>query len=453
MDNQQFIWIAAIGTAVASGWRYILALWNSISSLVVLKVEVKDMLAYEILGYLWDSTHPQPLNPRKFDCWYMFVKTVRRNQMVAFETIGSSGIIFWKGWRPIWVTTASGGSDKDKNDRPEPDENITIRYLRGTLNIDRVIEDLCLEHNKSNAESDDINRKRCRFQVVRRIGSRGRAANGDSIPGAVISESGNQETGNIRTNRRRRPIGYQWDSLGESPDEFDNSPFDFLAYPDEVMDVVRRLEHWMQQREWYADRRIPWRRGVLLSGPPGSGKSSMIRAVGEYIGLPINVFDMASMTNEDFLRAWADSLKNSPCIIAIEDIDAIFAGRENKTSNSGNTMALSFDCLLNCISGVVRSDGVLLFVTTNHSESLDPAIRRSGRIDEEVILDGIDYECRRKVAEVVLREHDNHVIEGVVREGELDQPADFHNRCSRLAEHLMWNSEPTNGELINGRRM
>lgn len=130
-------------------------------------------------------------------------------------------------------------------------------------------------------------------------------------------------------------------------------------------------------------------------------------------------------------------LEQVPCLALIEDIDAVFHGRENVAVASGP--ALTFDCLLNCLDGVQRSDGLLTVITTNHLEQIDPAIAqpgligsRPGRIDRLIRLAGMDEAGRRKIARRVLRDH-LAVVDEVCLEGADDTPAQFQERCARLA--------------------
>lgn len=88
----------------------------------------------------------------------------------------------------------------------------------------------------------------------------------------------------------------------------------------------------------------------------------------------------------------------------LEDIDGVFQGRKN-TAKSGGMMSsggLTFDALLNCIDGVERADGVLLIVTTNHPDTVDPALMRAGRVDRVVTFGALDYARRVELARRIL---------------------------------------------------
>ncbi|CAE7070457.1 unnamed protein product [Rhizoctonia solani] len=152
----------------------------------------------------------------------------------------------------------------------------------------------------------------------------------------------------------------------------------------------------LENERWYADRGIPYRRGYLLYGTPGSGKSSSIHALASELRLNIYVVPLSLKTIDDSVLA--DLISSTPdrCILLYEDIDAAFVDRsaapalaaEQQTTNtkneSNNTSGVTLSGLLNTIDGVQAQEGRLLFATTNHPERLDPALSRPGRMDVKI---------------------------------------------------------------------
>ncbi len=152
-------------------------------------------------------------------------------------------------------------------------------------------------------------------------------------------------------------------------------------------------------RRWYSNRGIPYRRGYLFHGPPGTGKTSLCYSVAGLFGLKIYVVSLnsASLT-EDGLAGLFQALPRR-CIVLLEDIDTagMVAKRdEDKTPTEdlaskadadktpqGTTAnkGISLSALLNIIDGVASAEGRLLVMTTNHIERLDKALRRPGRVD------------------------------------------------------------------------
>lgn len=139
-----------------------------------------------------------------------------------------------------------------------------------------------------------------------------------------------------------------------------------------------------QTRRWYSDRGIPYRRGYLLYGTPGSGKSSMCHVLASELERPIYVLNLATpgLDDQTFLERMSEVPAGS--IVLMEDIDAAFVDRAQSQSTGKDhdkQKTLSFSAVLNAIDGIGASEGRLLCMTTNHYKQLDPALIRPGRID------------------------------------------------------------------------
>ena len=197
-----------------------------------------------------------------------------------------------------------------------------------------------------------------------------------------------------------------------------------LWLPTELMTILDDARQWHQNREWYLDHRLPWRRGYLLHGLPGTGKTSIARAVGIDLDMPIYAIDLQSMTNSDLSSAFDQARQNTPCMLLFEDLDSVYKARTSNNPNTQLGTPPSFDLLLNQIQGVGSNDGVMVMVTTNHVDTIDqalggPAVQsqdgtivvgdvrpRPGRIDRMVKTpDVIDMVGRVQLAERMLENH------------------------------------------------
>ncbi|POW05952.1 hypothetical protein PSTT_09326, partial [Puccinia striiformis] len=143
--------------------------------------------------------------------------------------------------------------------------------------------------------------------------------------------------------------------------------------------LVADIKEFMGRAKWYGDRGIPYRRGYLLHGPPGSGKSSFIFALAGELQYHICVLNLSERgLSDDKLN---HLLTNVPerSVILLEDVDAAFLGRDGREQMKIN---ITFSGLLNAIDGVTSTTSQrLIFMTTNHLEKLDRALIRPGRID------------------------------------------------------------------------
>ena len=140
---------------------------------------------------------------------------------------------------------------------------------------------------------------------------------------------------------------------------------------------------------------IPWRRGYLLYGPPGNGKSSLITALAGVLHKSVCVLNLASgiLTDESLTNLLTDAPEGS--LILLEDIDAIFVGRKKDAETK-----LSFNGLLNALDGVTAQQGRMVFMTTNHLEKLDPALVRPGRCDVHLF---VGHATRLQIARMLER--------------------------------------------------
>ncbi|PWN34699.1 uncharacterized protein FA14DRAFT_107768, partial [Meira miltonrushii] len=147
---------------------------------------------------------------------------------------------------------------------------------------------------------------------------------------------------------------------------------------DRIENDVRRF---MQRGWWYAERGIPYRRGYLLHGSPGSGKSSFIFALAGSLDLSICLLNLSERGLTDDKLNFL--LSNAPerSILLLEDVDSAFLGRQRAAESDGYQANVTFSGLLNSLDGVASSESRIIFMTTNHVERLDPALIRPGRVD------------------------------------------------------------------------
>ena len=158
------------------------------------------------------------------------------------------------------------------------------------------------------------------------------------------------------------------------------------------------IHEFFSRREWYAQMGIPWRRGYLFHGPPGTGKTSVAYALAAELRLKLCALSLANPKLND--NTLADLLQRTPprSLILIEDIDAFFSAREKQDER----MHISFSGLLNALDGVGAQEGRIIVLTTNHRARLDPALIRPGRIDMEVEL---GLASAKQLTQLMLRFH------------------------------------------------
>ena len=160
-------------------------------------------------------------------------------------------------------------------------------------------------------------------------------------------------------------------------------PLESLVLAEGVLeDVLDDLRDFYGSAAWYAERGIPYRRGYLLHGPPGTGKTTMVLALAGELKLSVAALSLSSkLMSDEALRALVDALPVATLLL-IEDVDCVFKEERLTDTHTGVTLS----GLLNALDGVSSRDGRVLFLTTNHPERLDPALIRPGRVDRKVEL-------------------------------------------------------------------
>lgn len=146
--------------------------------------------------------------------------------------------------------------------------------------------------------------------------------------------------------------------------------------------IIQDVKKFFKREHWYQDRGVPYRRGYLLYGPPGSGKTSFVYALAGLLKMNICVVSLNSryLSDENLMRLLHSTPPKS--IILLEDVDTLYDHRARI-----NQSRVTFSGFLNCIDGILAQEGHILFMTTNHRENLDPALIRPGRADLHVKLD------------------------------------------------------------------
>ena len=317
---------------------------------------------------------------------------------------------------------------------------LKITYLAGTFPMAELLETV---NKKEWAKTlENSNTKANNFYIVEVSGSdetitlpsRGKNSQSASLEAAVPqAPDGGANRGIFGSAYTLAQYGKyfgQHYSLTQAPYNEETNKSYFWSAESKKLDC--EISFWMENRKWYRDRNLSWRRGALLYGKPGSGKTKVVLKCAEKHGIPVRKLNISNMSNSEFTKAF-DVENSDGQIILLEDLDATFNMRTNVLAESTHTkQLLSFDTLINTIGGIKAANGSFVVVTTNHIENLDPALTRAGRIDAKIEIGPLCEDGRKFVAQNILRDWPN-LIDKAVKECENMVAAEFENYCVELA--------------------
>lgn len=186
--------------------------------------------------------------------------------------------------------------------------------------------------------------------------------------------------------------------------------FDDVAGADEAKEELKEVVEFLKEPQKFAalGARIP--KGVLLVGPPGTGKTLMAKAVSGEAGVPF-----FSISGSEFVEMFVgvgasrvrdlfeQAKRNSPCIIFIDEIDAVGRYRGTGLGGSHDEREQTLNQILVEMDGFGTDTNVILIAATNRPDILDPALLRPGRFDRRVTMDRPDVNGRRAILDVHVR--------------------------------------------------
>lgn len=200
-------------------------------------------------------------------------------------------------------------------------------------------------------------------------------------------------------------------SFGKSKAKLNESDvkvtFDDVANYEEVKEELQEVIQFLKKPDKFTELGAEVPKGVLMVGPPGTGKTLMAKAVAGEAGVPF-FFISGSDFVEMFVGVGASRVrdlfekgkKNSPCIIFIDELDAVGRQRGAGLGGGHDEREQTLNQLLVEMDGFEANEGIILMAATNRPDVLDPALLRPGRFDRQVMVDKPDRLGRQKILEI-----------------------------------------------------
>jgi len=376
-----------------------------------------------------------------------YIRSEKAVKHILYRDFGTNTQLFygkkWFNWVLIAGEPLEVAKDKIKS------YTYVIYCFRWSVNLIKLLEDATETKNETGTDEDAIEENK--FCVKR-------------VSGGRFIKEASGKPGEDKHSRASEfeladpfsaivPVKWEKDNIGEL---VYHNTLAMMSINPEIEDLLEEIEFWYNSQEWYEERGIPWKRGLLFYGAPGTGKTMLSRAIAEKLNMPLIIFDLASMDNAEFAAAWAQILPKR--VVLFEDFDAVFHKRKNIAGSD-----LDFSMVLNILDGADKKQGILNIITTNHPETLDHALGgadegeeieyapgkkafkmplRPGRVDNSVEFLPLNREGRMKVAMRIVK--DETLAARLVDEGINDSAAQLQERCFRAAIAILFEKRHSN---------
>lgn len=185
--------------------------------------------------------------------------------------------------------------------------------------------------------------------------------------------------------------GGDWTKRGDLPPRTIESA---ILKDGQLEALIDDLAGFLAAEDRYTRLSQPWHRGYLFHGPPGTGKTSVARALAGYFDLPTYYLPLADIKEDTNLMQFVAAIEPRS-VLLLEDVDAYKAA----TSRDKELDSVSIAAMLNALDGIWTPHGLITIMTTNNRDALDSALIRAGRVDVDEEFSALDLDQARRLAD------------------------------------------------------
>lgn len=454
MDLKNPMTLLAGGTILTTlgvGWRKVVGLYETTKNHVVQKVSLGDngdlnkiFIGHLVRNYKRSSTAPE----RVYTTQEYHQKYESMANIVRYNHLFKDGV-FWVNRRPLFYSSKDGG---------------TFSFIRKTIDFKQLLIDAEDEFQRLKKEQANAIKEHNNFKIIQ-IPTTDK--NKDASPKYWL------EMGYLEVHNATKE-----DLLFRRKHELEIAN---MALPGEISEIVEEIKIWKKSRDLYHRLKMPWKYGLLMHGRPGTGKTSLARALACELNIPVFAFSLTELTNDSFRAQWKSMMESAPCIALFEDFDNVFHGRkyvghqqsmlgammgamqpqDGNGDDKGAAVAaksptghVQFDTILNCIDGVGKEEGILTIITTNDISKIDEAIglpdpnngtvsTRPGRMNRAIELGYMSDESKLFLANNILKDFPKSYDEALkeIAKKTPQTPAQFQYICGTMAFKEYWSKQ------------
>lgn len=292
--------------------------------------------------------------------------------------------------RSLAVHTARAGTVAEA-ETPAPSKLRMLYDGRKTAPIDiaghRVVASIEQPHQDTSGDDDlKMFLKRSAKLVFTSTSIEGR----DAVL-AVIAELADQaDDRGPRLHMARYDYWYERKDIPERPLDT------VILKADQRETIVADLEHFFASEDTYARLGLPWHRGYLFHGPPGTGKSSLAKALASHFRLDVHYASLGDCKSNQSLLTLVGNVP-ARAMLLLEDVDVLDAATTREEKDGASDLS----ALLNALDGMATPHGLITVMTTNNLDSIDDALLRPGRVDRIEHIDYLDADQAQRLANLI----------------------------------------------------